>query len=144
MAKSKRKSSPSKSQTKAKRQKAAPQKRAATLLVMTTEEKFQEVSSLLNTCVSRVNMLQEHIIFIHKKMGQLARLTTEELSKFRCQLQDLEFNCERTREDVHRYQFYPQFEPDMTPPQTPLCMDDVLMSEDALIKAVGDYAEALP
>lgn len=142
MAKSKRKASVSKSQTKAKRRKAAPQKHAAAPSVLTTEEKLQKVNDHVNMCVRRVNLLLEHTGFIHKKMGELTRLTAQELSALSCRVRELESNCERTREDM--YQLYPRFEADMTLPQTPLCVDDVIMSEDALVKAVGDFADSLP
>lgn len=141
MAKSKRKPSASKTQTKAKRRKAAPQKRGGAPSVLTTEEKLQKMNDHVNICVARVNLLLEHTQFIQEKMGELSSLTTRELSAFRCQILDLEANCEKTREDVYR--LCPRFE-DMTLPQTPLCMDDVSMSEDALIKAVGDFADSLP
>lgn len=142
MARSKRKPSASKAQTKAKRRKAAPQKRDDAPPVLTTEEKLQKMNEHVNMCVARVNLLLEHTQFIQKKMGELARLTTQELSIFRCEVRELEAHCERTRDDMYR--LHPRFEADMTLPQTPLCMDDISMSEDALIKAVGDFAEALP
>lgn len=141
MAKPKRKASASKTQTKAKRRKAAPQKRGGAPSVLTTEEKLQKVNDHVNMCVRRVNMLLEHTEFVQKKMGELARLTGLELSAFRCQIRELESGFERSREDM--YQLYPLFEADVTAPQTPLCMDDVSMSEDALIKAVGDFADSL-
>ena len=141
MARSKRKPSASKAQTKAKRRKAAPQKRDDAPPVLTTEEKLQKMNEHVNMCVSRVNLLLEHTQFIQKKMGELASLTTQELSVFRQQILELDANCESTRRDI--YQLCPRFE-DMTLPQTPLCIDDVSMSDDALIKAVGDFAEALP
>ena len=142
MAKSKRKPSASKTQTKAKRRKAAPQKRGGAPPALTTEEKLQKMNDHVNLCVARVNLLLEHTQFVQKKMGELARLTTLELSIFRREIRELESNCERTRDDMYR--LHPGFEADMTLPQTPLCMDDVSMSEDALIKVVGDFAEALP
>ena len=142
MARSKRKPSASKAQTKAKRRKAAPQKRDDAPSVLTTEEKLLKMNEHVNMCVARVNLLTEHTQFLQKKMAELARLTTRELSVFSYQIQELEAHCERTRDDMYR--LYPRFEADMTPPQTPLSMDDDSMSEDALIKAVGDFAEALP
>lgn len=140
MAKSKRKSGTSSSKAKAKRQKV--QKKDDAPPILTMDEKILKMNEHLNMCVARVNLLLEHTQFVQSRMAQLANLTQRELNKINLQIQDLMLECRKTREDS--INFCPEFEGSWTLPQTPLCSDDGEMSEEALIKAVGGFADALP
>jgi len=140
MAKSKRKSVVSKPKPKAKRRKAQQKKRA--LPILTTDEKLQAINKHVNMCVARVNMLLQHTQFIQAKMSELANLTQRELNKFNLQIEDLQLDCEKTREDVYR--LCPCFEANMTVPRTSLSIGGIEMSEEALIKSIGDFADTLP
>jgi len=144
MANSKRKASVSKSQTTAKRRKAAPQKHAAVPSVR-SDETIRKLSDHVNMCVARVNLLMQHSEFLQKKMYELATVTHRELASFHFELEELRSPAYTTQDEAYgAYDTYEMYPSAFAGAETTHTLDENIMSEEMLIEAVGDFADSLP
>ena len=141
--------SQSTSKASAKRKKPAQSKAEAET---DTDRDFDaEMTKMYNhiqLITERSNLMQRHLVYIQSKMREFAQLTSRQFRVLGGHIDDMKFFQQQIADDMYRLApettiFEDLFDENsqITCPNSPLVMDDTQMSEDDLIKAVGEYID---